>query len=117
MKSRFYRLSLLSIMLGTLSLNAALADDIATHNVSTGNIAVSFADLNLASPTGLANLYQRVQSAADKVCGVDNMRVSLDIERKNRVCVSWAIDNAIGEIDDVRLTALHQTILMENQQS
>ena len=64
MKSRFYRLSLLSIMLGTLSLNATLADDVATHNVTTGNIAVSFADLNLASPTGLANLYQRVQSAA-----------------------------------------------------
>ena len=117
MKSQFNRLALWSVLLGAFTLNTALADNPATHEVMTGNIVVSFADLNLANPTGLDNLYLRVRHAADKVCGVENMKVSLDITRKNRFCVSSAIDHAIGEINDARLTALHQAKLLEERQS
>lgn len=117
MKAYFYRLSLLSIVLGLLSLNTAVAGDPESHQVSTGNIAVSYSDLNLASTSGLDLLYQRVQSAAYKVCGVENMRVSLDIVRRNRECVAGAIDSAIGAIDNPRLTVLHQTKLLETTQS
>ena len=117
MKSHFYRMALLSGMLGIFASHAVLADEAVTHEVSTGNIAVSYGDLNLASTSGLDMLYTRVQSAAYKVCGVENMRVSLDIMRNNRACVAGAIDSAIGEIDNPRLTALHQARLLESNQS
>ena len=117
MKSYLYRLFLVTSMLSLLTLNAVLADGVVTKEFSTGNVIVSFADLNLANPKGLDRLYRRVKSAAYKVCGVENMRVSLDITRKNRECVSSAIDSAIGEIGDVRLTALHQSKFFESSQS
>ena len=53
-------------------------------------------------------LHHRVESAARKVCGVENFRVSLGVARKNRECVSATIDSAMGKIDDGALTALHQ---------
>jgi UrcA family protein len=117
MKSRFYLLAVLAGVLGGFISHAALADEAVTKQVSTGNIAVSYADLNLASTSGLDLLYRRVKLAAHKVCAVDRMRVPLDIERKNRACVAGAIDSAIGEIDNPRLTALHQARLLEATQS
>ena len=117
MNSHFYRLSLLGAVLGTLTINVALADDVATHEINTGSIAVSFDDLNLAKPAGLASLHQRVESAARKVCGVENFKVSLDIVRKNRECVSSTIDSAMGKIDNTGLTALHQLNLTATNRS
>lgn len=117
MKSHFNRLAVLAGVLGIFFSHAALADEAVTNEVSTGNIAVSYADLNLASTSGLDLLYRRVKSAANKVCGVENMKVSLDIVRNNRACVAGAIDSAIGAIDNPRLTALHQAMLLETKQS
>lgn len=116
MKSNLYRMALLSGVVGLCAAQAALADD-ANHKLSTGDIAVSYADLNLASATGLDMLYTRVQSAAYKVCGVRNMKVELDIVRKNRACVAGAIESAIGAIDNPRLTALHHARQLETNQS
>ena len=118
MKSHLYRLSLLSVMLGVFSLNTGLADDATIRELSTGrSIVVSFADLNLANPEELNDLYRRIESAAHKMCGVRSMKVSLEVSRRNQDCVSWAIDEAIGKVDSVRLTALHQAILTESNQS
>ena len=114
MKPYLHRLSLLSVMLGVFSLNTGLANDATIRELSTGSIAVSFADLNLANPEGLDDLYRRIKSAARKVCGVRNMKVSLDVMRRNQECVSWATDEIIGKVDNVRLTALHQVILTES---
>lgn len=108
MKSHLYRLSLLAFVLSVFAMNVAIADDVATQEINTGRVAVYFDDLNLAKPAGLASLHQRVESAARKVCGVENMKVSLDIVRKNRECVSASIDHAMGRIYDARVTALYQ---------
>ena len=108
MKSHIYRLSLLGAVLGALTMNVAFAGGAVTHESSTGNVAVSFDDLNLAKPAGLDSLHHRVETAARKVCGVENFRVSLDIVRKNRECVSATIDSAMGKLDDSGLTSLHQ---------
>ena len=117
MKSHLYRLSLLSVMLSVFSLNTALADDATIRELSTESIVVSFADLNIANPEELNNLYRRIKSAAHKVCGVENIKVPLDVRRKSRECVSRAIDKSIGKFDNIRLTALHQAILTESSQS
>lgn len=117
MKSHLYRMVLLGGVLGLLATQAALAGEAVTHEVDNGDIAVSYADLNLASTSGIDLLYRRVKLAANKVCGVENMRVSLDIVRRNRTCVAGAIDNAIGTIDNPRLTAFHQAQVLESSQS
>ena len=117
MKSHLYRIILLGSLLGALSLNIALANDVATDESNAGRIAVSYEDLNLENSVGLDSLYQRVEWAARNVCGVENFKVSLDIVRKNRECVSQSIDHAIGQIGDARLTALHQSKLMAENRS
>lgn len=106
MKLHIYRLSLLGVVLGALTMNVALAGAPATQEVNTANIAVSFDDLNLARPSGVSSLHNRVEAAARNLCGVENFRVSLDIERKNRECVSATTNSAIGKIDDSGLSAL-----------
>ena len=117
MKSNLYRLSLLGLLLAALNMNSAVADDIAHNKFNSGDIAVSFNDLNLNTMSGLDSLYMRVESAAHRVCGVENIRVSLDILRIQRACVSSSIDNAIGQIGNARLTALHRSRLIETGQS
>ncbi len=117
MKSRLYRFSILSLMLGVLPFNFILADDAAISEVRSDVVTVSYDDLNLANPAGLDSLYRRIRFAANDVCGVENMRVSLDVVRKNRECVAGSIESAIGQIGDARLTALHKTKLMELQHS
>ena len=117
MKSHLYRITLLGSLLGALSMNIALASDVATDELNAGRIAVSYEDLNLENSAGLDSLYQRVEWAAHSVCGVENFKVSLDIVRKNRECVSLSIEHAIGQIGDARLTALHQSKLMAENSS
>lgn len=116
MKSRLFNLSLL-VLLGAFAFNTAMAGGADTSSLKTGYMTVSYADLNLASSSGLDVLYLRIKSAAHKVCGVENMRVPLDLERRNRACVDSAIDGAVNGIDDVRLTHLHQARLAEDRQS
>jgi UrcA family protein len=106
MKSRFNCLTVLGSALCLLTLNTALANEVMTHEITTGSVAVSFGDLDLAKPAGLASLHRRVESAARRVCGVENFRVSLDLARRNRECVAATIDMTLGKMDTVRLTAL-----------
>jgi UrcA family protein len=116
MKSRLYRLTVLILVLGVLPLNIAIADEIATREFTINRVSVSYNLLDLTDPTELANVYARIKSAARKVCGM-NIRVSLNVMRRNRECASHAIEDAIGEIDDARLTAFRQSILTETRQS
>ena len=109
MKLHFLPLSLLGSVLGALTLNTALADEVANHDFKTAGIVVSYHDLNLANSTEFDNLLRRVGAAADKTCGVENFRVSLDIVRKNQECVYRSIDKTILKIGDARITALYRS--------
>ena len=116
MKSNLFRLTLFAV-LGAFALNTAVAGGTESKSVKTGYIAVSYADLNMASTEGIDTLYRRIKLAAHKVCGVDNMRVTLDITRLNRACVAGAMDSAISDVNDARLTHLHEVKLAEARQS
>lgn len=107
MRSTLFRLFLMSCLLGALSLNVAVADE-----SNDGSVAVSFNDLNLANSAGLESLNERIEYAAHKVCGVENFKVSLDIERENRACVSQTINTANAKIDDANLVPKHQAKLV-----
>lgn len=117
MKTNFKRLSLLAALLGALTLNIAIAGETQLNNADRNVIAVPYQDLNLANKAGLDQFYARIRFAARRVCGVENMRVSLDIERNERACVASAMNKAIEEINDSRLTALHEAMLLEDRHS
>ena len=124
MKSNLFRLTVFTV-LGAFVLNTAVAAGTENNSAYTSTIAVSYADLNMASPGGVDKLYQRIKSAAHKVCGVDKfgaspvsiMRVSQEMLRRSQACVANAINNAISDVNDVRLTHLHEARLAEERQS
>jgi UrcA family protein len=58
------------------------------------SVAVSFADLNLASPQGQAVLDRRIQMAADKACRIVEMERDLSIRADVAACITAAVSNA-----------------------
>jgi len=71
------------------------------------SLAVSYSDLNVASPAGVARLYRRIQKAAEQVCDYP-----LDLDRVREVmmrkgCKARATERAVMQVDISALNALH----------
>lgn len=67
---------------------------------------VKFGDLNLQNPEGAETLYQRIKSAANKVCwDARDIHVLNDITR--RECVERAVAKAVNDVNKPYLTALY----------
>lgn len=77
--------------------------------ISQQSISVAIADLNLASDAGIAALYQRLQRAAETVCGPQDLRNagSITALRMNKNCYADALDRAVAGIGHEALAALH----------
>ena len=74
---------------------------------------VSTADLDLNRPTGVATLYQRIQAAAQAVCRAEALEFRMQARRfapasERRSCVTQAIDGAVADAGNVRLSELHR---------
>jgi UrcA family protein len=63
---------------------------------------VRYGDLNLASDAGVAHLYARLRHAANDVCPYASFREVVD-----QRCAAAALDSAVANVDNDRLTALH----------
>ena len=63
---------------------------------------VSFADLDLAHPQGLAALWRRVQIAAEAVCEYPNSRMLM---KEHKDCVHRATVNAVNSINRPEFSA------------
>ena len=83
--------------------NAARADE--PENTVPHKV-VSFRDLNLSSPEGVAVLYRRINSAAQEVCGSPD-RYDLS-QLKLQICVKDAVSRAIAQVNNPMLTSLYQ---------
>jgi UrcA family protein len=68
---------------------------------------VSYADLNLNSTAGAKTLYQRIRTAAKAVCGSPYERMHR-MQKAARACVQHAIDDAVTQVGNRNLTALHE---------
>jgi UrcA family protein len=68
---------------------------------------VKFADLDLRSKTGVATLYERIQSAAKQVCEPENSRTFEHINRIRR-CEQRAVDQAVMDVNSPGLTEYHR---------
>lgn len=67
---------------------------------------VSYADLNLDRSSDAARLYERLDNAAEAVCWQYDGR-DLVSRRMQRECESEALSNAVAELNNPAITALH----------
>ena len=70
-------------------------------------VTVSFADVNLSNPPGIATLYGRLQGAAREVCGSEPQAREFTIHSAWSRCVGAALDNAVAQVPSAELAALH----------
>jgi len=70
-------------------------------------VTVSFADVNLSSPPGIATLYGRLQGAAREVCGSEPQSREFTLHSAWSRCVGAALDNAVAQVHSAELAALH----------
>ena len=95
---------------GCVTVLALLGSSVSVHAATTVADApqqtVSFADLNLNQPAGVAVLYKRVTSAARVVCEPVNGR-DLASYQRHRDCVAESIAQAVQNIGNPALTAYY----------
>jgi UrcA family protein len=89
---------------GSMVVDAAQASDAFD---TTPHKVVSFKDLNLNSPEGVAVLYRRIKSAASDVCG-DPYRYDLS-QLKLQICIKDAVSRAIAQVNNPMLTSLYES--------
>jgi UrcA family protein len=69
---------------------------------------VSYSDLNLKAPAGVAALYRRIQTAADVVCEYPPAaRHQHALIQERKACRARATERAVVQIDVPALNALH----------
>jgi UrcA family protein len=102
-KTRSTLCVLYAAAIGLLSVHSA---DAAPQRAPDGVAArsVSFADLNIDRPEGVAALYGRIRQAADSVCAVFQSR-ELKAMSASRECVHAAVSRAVSSVQLPALTA------------
>jgi len=68
---------------------------------------VKYADLNLASPSGIAALYQRIERAAAEVCQLPQGTHQIKLEVELKACRVQSTDRAVGQANLPTLSAMH----------
>ncbi len=104
MKLSLFRIPSL-MLLGTFAAAAgsAVAADVP---VEVPSVRVHFADLDLGKPAGTEALYGRLQRAARVVCDTYETRLLVQ-GFAWQACVKSALDRAVDQVGDERLTAYH----------
>jgi UrcA family protein len=68
---------------------------------------VKFQELNVDTPAGVTALYQRIHSAARRVCNVGEDR-NLGMQQQAKTCASEAEAGAIARVNSPALTAYYR---------
>jgi UrcA family protein len=76
--------------------------------VSIQSMRVSYADLNLNKADDAQTLYTRLRRTAENVCE-DNRRKSLREMIDERECKTFALDKAVKDVGNQKLTTIHQS--------
>ncbi len=63
------------------------------------SVAVSFADLNLASEAGRDALHRRIKRAADQACAAAKANLATRIQSQYRSCLTQARDSATRQFE------------------
>jgi UrcA family protein len=87
--------TLLILTLASLAAEAAMAS---SAGKETTSVVVTFSDLNLHSPAGIAKLHSRISAAAHQVCGSAD-RHNLSAVSQVRACKSQAVARAMASVN------------------
>lgn len=82
---------------------------------SRETVRVSFADLDLDDPSAQKTLYRRLKSAATRVCGPTQLRLTGSVARlrDNKACYEETMADALHSLDIPAVSALHNGQLKE----
>ena len=90
--------------LNTLAIAAAAAASLFVAGSALANplaaptVRVSYADLNLATPAGVARLHSRLRAAATSLCGEADFRDLTRVTLEN-ACVARTLAGALEQVD------------------
>jgi UrcA family protein len=68
---------------------------------------VKYGDLDLNNPAGVNQLYVRIRTAAEHVCGPPNHSLELAVQQRRAGCVDQAVAGAVANAHQPALAALH----------
>jgi len=74
---------------------------------AANKIVVDYSDLDLTNQSGLKVLYARLQYAAERACGSVPESRSLQAHATFDKCYDQALNNAVVDVNDATLTAMH----------
>lgn len=78
-------------------------------------LTVSYDDVNISSPRGAEIVLGRIVSAARQVCGANSGVRGATTAREILVCVRFATEQAVRQINAPQLTSLFQRRAATNQ--
>jgi UrcA family protein len=100
------KLAILSALLFAGSAAHAAQTTVSATRAPVATTIVSYADLNLASQSGIATLYRRLSRAADRVCGEHEARSPRD-HAEFRACRAASLNRAVQQVGHPGVLALH----------
>ena len=91
------------------ALSVALSGNTALAGPPTSSIVVHFRDLDLSTDVGVQALYERIKTAAKRVCFHETDGQSLvDKQAVYVACYRDTIGNAVKQVGEARLAAVHR---------
>ena len=101
---------LLMFGIAMLFVGASMPRAFAEVNLDPGSsIKVKYGDLNLASQSGVAALYRRLDKASRRVCNMEDDPVIARMHRSQWIkCYQIAFGNAVRDVNNQKLTAMFQ---------
>lgn len=96
-----------AVALSCLMAPVASAGETVTARSGAASRVVRYGDLDLTSQADAQQLYARLQYASERVCGSRPDERDLKLQRLHDKCVSEALANAVGQVNDTKLSALH----------
>ena len=78
----------------------------AADEVTVNKRIVRYSDLNLSNQSDAAELYARLRRAANSVCATFEAP-SIRVVRERNECRAEALSNAVAQVDNYAVTALH----------
>jgi UrcA family protein len=112
MNSKILTTALLATFAGSAA-TAAFATSVSqpqdARDMETSSVIVRYGRDDLTSDDGTKRLYERLQRAAETVCGSDQAWDVLSVMqfRDVRMCEQDAMGRAVDEVDSPRLTAMY----------
>jgi UrcA family protein len=102
------RLAPLHVVGAVLAIAAAslIADIAAAKEREAASTVVNYSDLDLTQRSDTTRLYARLKYASQKVCNSYNSR-ELRTRDLYASCFDKALNSAVAEVNDARLTSLH----------